>query len=104
MPQKTVTIAGQDYTLAPITAGEAKSLKGKFGDPLEFNIALTAGSMRSAGSKVSEDEVRNLPYFAVFLPLQSVAMEVNGLIAEGEAQAAPTPAAADSTSDTSTPQ
>lgn len=104
MTQKTVTIAGQDYTLAPITAGDAKVLKGKFGDPLDFNIALTAASLRAGGAQTSEDDVRQFPYFAVFLPLQGAAMEVNGLAAEGEAQAAPTAVAADSTSDTSTPQ
>ena len=104
MPLKTITIAGQDYMLAPITAGQAKVLKGKFADPLEFNISLTAASLQAGGTPTSEDAVRALPYFAEFLPLQAAAMEVNGLGAEGEAGAAPEPAAADSTLDTSTEQ
>lgn len=104
MPQKTVTIAGQDYTLAPITAGEAKALKDKSGDVHEFNMALVAASLRSAGAQTTFEDVTNMPYFSTYLPLQQATLEVNGLAAEGEAPAAPEPAAADSTSETSTAQ
>lgn len=104
MSQKTVTIAGQDYTVATMSAGEAKALKNKNDDLHEFNMALVAASLSSGGTPTTFDDVTKMPYFQVYLPLQAATMEVNGLTAEGEAQAAPEPAAADSTSDPSTQQ
>ena len=105
MQPKTVTLDGTDYTVAPIRTGDAKQLRAKFETPEDYNIAFVAASLRAGGdSSVTPDSAADLAYFSVFLPLLGAAMEVNGLTAAGEDQAAAKPDAADSTSDSSTPQ
>lgn len=105
MLTKTLKLDGQDYTLAPIRTGDAKSLRANAAAAEDYNIAYVAASLRAGGdSAASVEFVSDLPYFHVFLPLLGAANEVNGLVVPGEAEAAPATDAADSTSDTSTPQ
>lgn len=105
MQNKTLTLDGQDYTVAPIRTGDAKALRAAASGAEDYNIAYLAASLRAGGdASASVDTVSDLPYFHVFLPLLGAANEVNGLTVPGEAEAAPAPAAADLTSDTSTAQ
>lgn len=106
MQTKTITLDGQDYTVAPIRTGDAKTMRASAAAVEDYNIAFVAASLKAGGdSSASIDSVSNLPYFAVFLPLLAAANEVNGLVTPaGEGEAAPAPAAADSTSDSSTAQ
>ena len=83
---KTVTVLGQDLTLATITIGtlEQIDLAGKKGRG--FNIALIAGSLLASGDaeRGTEAWVKSLPAFAPegetppFQILLEAANEVNG--------------------------
>ena len=91
--RKTVTIEGQEITLATITVGDIETieLSGKSGR--KFNIALVAASILAGGDKDrgSEDWVRTVHVFSEvpgqdppFQQLIAAANEVNGLTPKGE--------------------
>ena len=95
--RKTVTIAGQEISLATITVGDLETieLSGKTGR--KFNIALVALAVLASGDKEhgTEEWVRTIPVFSEsggdppFQTILAAANEVNGLSApKGESEPA----------------
>ena len=99
--QKTVTVDGQDLTLATITIGtlEQIDLAGKKGRT--FNIALVAASILASGDTThgTEEWVKSLPAFVAdgeeppFQKLLEAANAVNGFEAPKPAAGKSEPAA-----------
>jgi hypothetical protein len=103
---KEITIEGQSFVLGKVKAGAAKLIqqREKAGG-VDFSGEWLVASLQAGGDmNATLESVNELPYMDVYLPLQTAALEFNGLVKPvGEATAAPETAAA-STSDTSTAQ
>ncbi len=84
--EKTVTLEGHDYKLATITADQAEMVQidgEAYPDRAQrihqINMRLIAASLNAAvPASYTLDDVKKMPYYQVFIPLQIAANEVNG--------------------------
>jgi hypothetical protein len=87
---RQVTINGQEYTVATITAGVAKGFKFQNEDAYVSNTSLIAASLKAGGCPNAVELADSIPIFDdgnKFSEVLGITMEVNGLKPEGEAQA-----------------
>lgn len=86
---RQVTINGQEYTVATITAGIAKGISFQADGPYIANTALITASLKAGGHENASEIADSIPIFAdnnKFSEVLEAVREVNGLKPAGEAQ------------------